>query len=122
MLEIFAGLWWGYLLVSMLSLLGVVINYVLITYGTVLDVAGVAWEASKLKKEGLPKDRAEWKEKAIEVATTVAVAKGKEFIVKKLFGKLRKFLFGTVLMFLGIFTGILFVFSMFANLGLWIFA
>lgn len=119
MLEAFAGLWWLWLFLCLASLLAVGINYLLVTYGTAIDVAGIAYQASQIKKEDLPPnplastkdDWKNWGNKTGPIIRDEAVKRARGYVVDRATRKIRKIFFGVVLLGFSAVNAVFFIFS-----------
>lgn len=115
-METIASLWWLWLLTAVICLVSFGVNWVLVTYGTAIDVGTLAYKASKLKREDLPNT----KEEAIEGATKIAKQQALAFAKAKLFSKVRKIFFGVIVLGLGALSALMFVVSLLINLVFWL--
>ena len=126
MLETLAATWWLWLLLSLLSFLAVGINSLLLSYGTAIDIAGLAYQATKLKREDLPpnplesnkEDWKEWGGKTAGVVKSEAAKRAKGFVIEKATRKARKVFFSIVLFGFGVINAILFIASVIIALTL----
>jgi hypothetical protein len=116
MMEFFAATWWCWLVLALISFASVGINWVLVTYGTAIDVGSLAYKASKLTKEDLPNNKEEFKDAAIGVAKDQAISYAKA----KAFSKARKIFFGVVMLGFGAFSAGMFLATLLVKTVLWI--
>jgi len=107
-MEFIAASWWFWLLLSLFSFLSVGINWILVTYGTAIDVGTLAYKASKIKKEDLPQTKEEAKDVALDIAKTQA----KSYVIARATSKVRKIFFGIVMLGLGALSAGLFLVSL----------
>jgi hypothetical protein len=126
MLEIVAATWWVWLILSLLSFLAVGVNSLLVTYGTAIDVAGLAYQATKISREDLPPnpikgDKEEWHKwggKTLGVVKNEAVKRTKSYAIDRATRKIRKIFFGVILLGFGIINAVFFVISVVTALAL----
>jgi len=116
MLETFAATWWVWLILSIISFLSVAINSLLVTYGTAIDVAGLAYQTTKITKEDLPPNplkgnKEEWQEwggKTFDVVKNEAFKRTKNYAIDRATRKIRKIFFGVIIFGFAIINAILF--------------
>ena len=111
-MEFIAAHWLIWLVVALVCAAGFGINWLLVTYGTFVDVSILAYKASQIKKEDLPSSRDEWVGKAVDLSKNQAAAYAKS----KILAKIRKIFFSVFVLGSGIFFGLLFVMAMVINL------
>lgn len=111
-MEFIAASWWFWILLALFSFLSVGINWILVTYGTAIDVGAIAYKASQLKKEDLPQTKEEFKD--------VAKDRTKSYVVARATSKVRKIFFGIFMMGLGALSTGLFLVTLLVNATLWL--
>ena len=129
MIETLAATWWIWLGVSLLSFLAVAINAFLVTYGTALDIAELAYQATKLERKDLPPNpvkgnKEEWKEwggKTLDVAKNHAVKRATGYAVERATRKIRKVFFSVILFGTGVITAVFFIVTTITSIALAVF-
>lgn len=115
-MEFIAASWWFWLLLALGSFLSVGINWILITYGTAIDVGTLAYKASQLKKEDLPQSKEEFQDVAIDVAKKQATS----YVIAKATSKIRKVFFSIAMMGIGALSTGMFLVTLLVNAILWL--
>jgi hypothetical protein len=115
-MEFIAATWWVWLILALASFVSVGVNWVLVTYGTAIDVGSLTYKASKLTKKDLPKTKEEFKEAAIDVAKDQAIAYAKA----RALSKARKVFFGIIMLGFGAFSAGMFLTTLLVKAVLWV--
>ena len=106
-------MWLGF---AILCFISCGINWILVTYGTAIDVGVLAYKASQLKKEDLPSTKEEFKDAAVDIAKDQAIA----FAKAKALSKARKVFFGVVVLGFGVISTGMFLATLLVKIIFWL--
>ena len=115
-MEFIAATWWFWLGLAILSIISVGINWILVTYGTAIDIGSLAYKASQIKQEELPKTKEEFRGVALDVAKERALTYAKA----RAFSKVRKVFFGVIMLGLSVFSAGMFLVTLLIKAVLWV--